>query len=242
MSAWTCNCGRIVPPQVDRCRCGGTRPIPPPAETPGRAGGRNVLATAGKIVLAGALLFGAHRWYVSYTPPDVRGLVPSGVPPPRAVPVPSTMRVEPHGAWKPPPGLRATPAAVSGGFQFRGEGVAPEARPSQESPVSVEPARDQQRAEGPSETDLLRLKIQGYRAQYGPLKGTVDRLEREVADLGARESRFIGGGNSIGPPIEVDAVRSRLNSARNELDRARIALAAIEERARRDGVPYGQLY
>lgn len=198
-----------------------------------------------KLVLAGVLVFGAYRWYVSYSPPEIKGLEPSAVVP-ASDPDPPAGRVQPHGTWVTLPTLTAQPEGVSGGLQVppragTAEGPPAEAPPAEGPAISVEPAREEEKVEGPSEMDKLRAKIQEYRAQYGPAKARVETLEREVTELSSRASRFIGGGNS-GPAIEADAVRSRLSAARNELDRARSALTAIEEHARRDGVSFGQLY
>jgi hypothetical protein len=96
--------------------------------------------------------------------------------------------------------------------------------------------------------DLLNRKIAKWRYRYRPVKASVDALEREVADLEARESRIAGIATDKTKPrdpnLRTDGERTveRLPKARAQLSAARERLSTIEEDARRDGVSSGQLY
>jgi hypothetical protein len=103
------------------------------------------------------------------------------------------------------------------------------------------------RASGPSSMEQLQSKIAMWRARYRPVKSSADALEREVAELEAKESRILvivtDTTTPRDPNIRTDAERTveRLPRARKELAAARQELITIEEGARRDGVSASQL-
>lgn len=125
-----------------------------------------------------------------------------------------------------------TPAAPAAGSAFP---VPPPVVASMEPPPAPTP-------EGPSETQALQEKIERHRGEYRAAKEKVDSLERQVKELTELASGMFADGNSASATTQADLVRARLGRARGDLESARQELAAVEERARRDGVGYGQLY
>ena len=248
MGAWRCACGRTVPQEVGYCRCGQSRTVQTATRTRPQGSDGRVIRLVGTVGLVALLGWGAYRWYASYTPPaiggynapveDARPVEPTGPPPSvpgTALGSAETRPTHPPVATMPEPSPAAA-AAPAGPAPIAGvpTPIAETAPPTAASPLETP-------ADGPSESDQLRERIAAFRSQYGPLKRRIEQLEREVGELTQKASRSIGGGNS-GATTEADAVRSRLSAAQDELDRSRIALAGIEEQARRAGVAYGQLY
>lgn len=133
-----------------------------------------------------------------------------------------------------PPKAAEAPAAAGSPSEAGGTSGAPGAASKPASP-----------ADPPSGMDELQAKIDRWRAQYRPVKARVDALEAEIKDLepkaggitivlGPSDPRYVPGGTP--EKTQAESARTRLNDARNELRRAKEELAAIEERARRDGV------
>ena len=100
---------------------------------------------------------------------------------------------------------------------------------------------------GPSSMEQLQSKIAKWRARSRPVKLSVDALDREVAELEAKESRILvivtDTTTPRDPNIRTDAERTveRHPRARKELAAARQELLTVEEGARRDGVSASQL-
>jgi hypothetical protein len=119
-------------------------------------------------------------------------------------------------------------------------------------------------AEGTEQSDMDRFKekLAHWRAAVKPLKAQVDERERAVADLEEQAKRPSVSGITSGEPIrdayggivgyrgagphrvssDPEAARLRLPHAREELARAKEALAQVERQAGRDGIAPGQLY
>jgi hypothetical protein len=118
-------------------------------------------------------------------------------------------------------------------------------------------------AEGTEQSDMDRFKqkLARWRAVVKPLKAQVDERERAVADLEEQAKGPSVSGSTSGEPIrdpyrgivgyrgpghtvssQSDAARLRLPHAREELARAKEALAQVERQAGRDGIAPGQLY
>ena len=105
-------------------------------------------------------------------------------------------------------------------------------------------------------------KLAHWRAVVKPLKAQVDERERAVADLEEQAKRPSVSGITSGEPIRdayggivgyrgagphpvssnPEAARLSLPHAREELARAKEALAQVERQAGRDGIAPGQLY
>jgi hypothetical protein len=197
-----------------------------------------------------AVGLGASLWSCGRTPPEAKGPQPAESGPPASVsqavaeaapPQPAPSPTEEPGAstaerWQAlgvgsgPSQAPATTMTAAGGF------------PTLPPPTTLGDPPPEPTPAGPSETELLQEKIQRYRAEYGPAKTRVASLEREVADLAELATKVYAEGNSAAATLDADIVRARLNKARQDLETAKEAVAAIEERARRDGVSYGQLY
>ena len=119
-------------------------------------------------------------------------------------------------------------------------------------------------AEGTEQSDMGRFKekLAHWRAVVKPLKAQVDERERAVADLEEQAKRPSVSGITSGEPIRdayggivgyrgagphrvssnPEAARLSLPHAREELARAKEALAQVERQAGRDGIAPGQLY
>lgn len=112
---------------------------------------------------------------------------------------------------------------------------------------------------GASDWDKLQAKSQRWRLEYRSAKANVDRLQAEVTKLeaDAKNNLVVGyatekaGGQVVctktpdpNSPYksEAERIRERLPQARSDLANAKLALAAVEEAARKDGVASGQLY
>jgi phage shock protein A len=109
-------------------------------------------------------------------------------------------------------------------------------------PPAVENTEPSAASDGPSETEQLQERIRRYRAEYADAKAKVERLERKVAELTKLATEVYADGNSASATLDADIVKANLNVARGDLEDARRQLAGVEERARLDGVGYGQLY
>lgn len=248
MSAWKCSCGRIVPAQVEKCRCGRARqrtglasPAPP------KVGARSALLVAGTALVAVALAFGAYALYRVSTSPGIR-VEPPATQPLAPVSPPVAEAASPQPSAGPAqlavasPALPAAWLALQASPEPAATVAAAEGRFPTPPPLAVQGTNETPPAQGPSETEILQEKIQRYRAEYGTARSRVESLEREVAELTELATKVFAEGNSAAATIDADVVRSRLDRARHDLKNARDALAAVEERARRDGVSYGQLY
>lgn len=244
MSAWTCACGRKVPPHLDRCRCGARASQPP--STFSTNGDRSPATSVGLAAVFLVLGYGAYRWFASQAPKESATvpvtLVRQEPPPPPAI--------APHGTWEtlptPPPGAQQAPRDVTVSTGFAGHATATEPPSGTAPPAEPSPPPGLSAPES-TEMDRLRDRADSFRREYHPVKEQVEKLEREVAELETESKRHFGGGNTIGSGSTAyrtagDEVAARLSKAKNDLFHLRNRLLVIEERARQAGVPYGQLY
>jgi hypothetical protein len=98
--------------------------------------------------------------------------------------------------------------------------------------------------------DVLRQKAEQWRARYRLVAERITRLEAELAQLEEEDRRTVST-KTFGNPSDYsnpnlktggERTHERLLAAREELAQARQELTQIEDDARRDGVPSGQLY
>jgi hypothetical protein len=209
------------------------------SEAPRKPGTLGLALRAGAV---GAVVMGTWGWYAAHTPGSS---APAPAPPSpaqaaAATPAPAApLRPRPEPTptftgwsnWQPPP-----PRYVETPVQQREEPAPP--------PEPPPPA-----AEGPSDMDRLREKTEMWRARYRPVAEQITQLEKEIPRLEADAARagsvpFEDDNPSKNQQtrLESDFARGRLAAARRELEQARRELSDIEEAARRDGVPSGQLY
>lgn len=208
---------------------------------------RSAPVLSGAAALAAAVGLGASLWSCGRTPPEAKGTQP----PESSTPAPVSQPVAEAALPQPEPSPTEQPeASTAERWQALGVGSGPPVTTMAAAgggfptppPATLDEPAPAPTAAGPSETELLQEKIQRYRAEYGPAKSKVASLEREVAELTELATKVFADGNSASATLDADIVRARLGRARQDLDNARAAVAAIEERARRDGVGYGQLY
>jgi predicted RNase H-like nuclease (RuvC/YqgF family) len=139
-----------------------------------------------------------------------------------------------------------------GTFSNSGGAAGSEAQPRPEIEDKAKSAssskESRESTSAPSGMDELQRKIEKWRGRYHSAKSSVDSLEREIADLEARNSKIAGIATDRSTPrdpnLRTDAERTveSLARARRALTGAREELSRVEDGARRDGVASGQLY
>ena len=212
---------------MEECHCGVTRGQALAAARASQPEARKPLtlpAIALRVGAAVALVITGIAVYVVYFtagPPPVRASPPVTLPP--ASPVASATPEE-----SPTPWAGDAPIWVPA--------------PPPEAIATRPPPRE------PTESDLLRARIEQWRGRYRPLAERVAQLQRDLVLLESDIQRADNVAHDQSDPgRSADArrmkelLKERLESTRKELEQARQQLSDLEDSAREDGISPGQL-